>query len=137
MKMTVPAGVTVLAPFTVAVKVRAWPATTGFGEATRPVVVSCTFTSTETAEEVLVLKLSFPVYFAERLYLPTANDEVESVAAPDAFKATVPNTVSPFKNVTEPAGLVVVPVERTVAVRATAWPMVTALGDAARLVVVD
>jgi hypothetical protein len=136
MKMTVPAGVTVLAPFTVAVKVNAWPATTGFGEATRPVVVAWALTDNETAGDVLMLKLSFPVYSAEKLYAPTANDAVDSVAAPDAFKATVPNTVLPLKNVTEPAGTVA-PVECTVAVRATAWPTVTAPGDTARLVVVD
>jgi hypothetical protein len=135
-KVTVPAGKAVPLPFTVAVRDRTFPATTGFGEATRLVVVTCGVISTETAGEVLVRHPAFPAYAAERLYLPTANEDVDKVATPEAFKTPVPNTVLPFRNVTEPAGLVA-PVDCTVAVSATAWPMITEFGDAARLVVVD
>ncbi len=49
---------------TVATKVRAWPATTGFGVATRliDVVAVEAFTVTETAWDVLATKLELPWY---------------------------------------------------------------------------
>jgi hypothetical protein len=54
-KLTVPVGVAELLPFTVAVRVRTAPAVTGFGLATRVVVVDRDppVTVTDTAAEVL------------------------------------------------------------------------------------
>ena len=135
-KVTVPAGRTVPLAFTVAARDKPCPATTEFEEATRLVVVSCAVTTTETADDVLLRKPSLPAYSAERLYLPTGNEEVEKVALPEEFNTAVPNKVLPLRKVTGPLGNVA-PVACTVAVRATASPIIAEFVDAARLVVVD
>jgi hypothetical protein len=66
-KLIDPVGVEVPLQFTVAVRVSAWPAVTGFGEAIRLVVVDRAFTVTGTAAEALRRKLALPVYWAVRL----------------------------------------------------------------------
>jgi hypothetical protein len=66
-KLTVPVGTVV--PLTVAVRVNAWPILTGFGVATKLVLVAFAeaFTVTPTAAEVLARKLPWLAYTAVRL----------------------------------------------------------------------
>jgi hypothetical protein len=74
-------------------------------------------TVTEAAADVLAGKLAVPVYWAARLYVPTARDVVDSVATPEEFRVAVPSTVEPFMKLTVPVGEVV---PLTVAVRSSA-----------------
>ena len=92
-------------------------------------------TITLAAGDVLDRKLVLPEYCAVRLYLPTASDAVDTVATPEEFKAAVPRTALPFRKVTVPVCMAA-PFACTVAVRISAWPMMTAFGEAARLVTV-
>jgi hypothetical protein len=55
-------------------------------------------------------------YWAVRLYVPTANDVIDSVATPEEFRAAVPRTVAPFIKLTVPVGTAV-PLSVTLAVR--------------------
>jgi len=69
MKLTVPDIDAVPLALTVATRLRFCPAVTGFGEATRLVVVAAVeaVTVTDAAADVLARKLEFPVYRAVRL----------------------------------------------------------------------
>jgi hypothetical protein len=69
MKLTVPDGAVVALALTVAVRSSAWPAVTGFGDATRVMVVVAVeaVTVTEAAGDVLATKLALPRYWAVRL----------------------------------------------------------------------
>lgn len=69
MKLTVPDGDVVPLALTVATKFSACPAMTGFGDATRLVVVVAleAVTATDAVAEVLEPKLEFPTYRAVRL----------------------------------------------------------------------
>lgn len=58
-------------------------------------------------------------YWAVMLYVPTANDVIDSVATPEEFRAAVPITAEPFMKLTVPPGDVV-PLSVTVAVRISA-----------------
>ena len=58
------------------------------------------------------------------------------MATPEAFRVAVPSGVEPFRKLTVPVG-VEVPLTLTVAVRVSAWPVLTGFGEAIRLVVVD
>ena len=53
--------------------------------------------------------------------------DVVIFASPEPFRFTVPKTVVPAVNVTEPVGVVVV--ELTVAVKVTLWPKSEGLRD--------
>jgi hypothetical protein len=68
MKLTVPESDAVPLLLTVATRFSACPVVTGFGDATRLVVVAAVeaVTVTELAGEVLVRKFEFPIYFAVR-----------------------------------------------------------------------
>jgi hypothetical protein len=69
MKLTGPDTAVVPVELTVATRVSASPTTTGFGVATRFIVVVAVeaLTVTETAGDVLATKLEFPAYCATRL----------------------------------------------------------------------
>src|ERR1017187_10576023 len=64
--------------------------------------------------------------------MPTGKGEVEKVATPDAFSATVMSGVPPSRNVTSPVGVGADPV--TVAVSVTVWPKVDGFGAEVRAV---
>jgi len=68
--------------------------------------------------------------------VPAASVEVEIDATPDAFTEDEPNCAVPFMKLTVPLGIVV-PEPLTVAVRVNGWPVVIAVPEAARLVLVD
>ena len=69
-------------------------------------------------------------------WLPSASDEVPSVATP-AESGAVPSDVAPSKNSTEPPGDPAPgEVTATVAVSATLWPATDGFGDEASDVVV-
>jgi hypothetical protein len=69
MKLTVPVGVVVPEPFTVAVSVSVWPVVIDVPEAARLVVVDCSafVTVTDTEPEVLAFDPALPAYWAVRL----------------------------------------------------------------------
>jgi hypothetical protein len=129
----VPAGERGLLPFTVAVRARVSPADKVPEETARLVVVASALTTTETASDALERKLEFPEYLAVRRYFPTAREVEGSFARPEESRSAIPRTVEPFRNVTFPASLVA-PFACTVALRTNTWPLVTALGVAARTV---
>lgn len=134
-KLTVPDAVVALV--TVAVRVNDWPAVTGFGDATRPVLVpmAAGSTVTDVSDETLPRKPALPKYFAVRSYLPTTREEVASVATPEEFKVAEPSIAGPLKKLTTPFGIAeLMPV--TIAVRVSVWLVATGFGDATRLVVV-
>jgi len=58
-------------------------------------------------------------YWAVMLYVPTAKDEIDSVATPEEFRAAVPITAEPFIKLTVPVGDDV-PLSVTVAVKISA-----------------
>ena len=139
-KLTVPVGGALPLPVTVAFKVNAAPEVIELSYATRLVVVDCgvpvaATTVTDTTAEVLDWKLVLPVYWAVRLLVPAARDDVDSVATPDEFRVAVPSNVEPFRKLTEPPGTVL-SLPSTVAVRTRTWPAVIGFEEAARLVVV-
>lgn len=94
LKMTVPAGVPDAGAFalTVAVNVTGWPYFEGLGDETILTVVLALLTCSMTAEEVLELKLAFPLYTAVIECAPTGSERVENLAYArphDGFRATV------------------------------------------------
>ena len=72
-------------------------------------------TVTFTAAEALERKLELPEYNAVSVYVPGANEVVETEATPAEFRVAVPSCEDPFWKITVPAG-VVVPVPFTIAV---------------------
>jgi hypothetical protein len=110
---------------------------TGFGDATRLVVVAAVeaVTVTELAADVLARKLEFPTYRAVRLYVPAGRDAMDSVATREEFTLPDPSIVDPFIKLTVP-DIEAVPLALTVATRLRFCPTVTGFGDATRLVVV-
>ncbi len=123
---------------TVAVKVTDWPKTEGFSEEARVVVVAMPagLIVTETALDVLPVKLESPRYFAVSESVPTGSVVVVRIAVLP-LRLAVPREVVPTKNCTEPVG-VPAPGATTaiVAVSVTAWPAFVVVGVAERLVVV-
>ena len=81
------------------------------------------FTVTVALDEVLVLKLESPLYWAVIECEPAVSDVVEKLACPEASSVSVSITVAPSIKATVPvgvprsAGLLV-----TTAVRVTGWP---------------
>jgi len=137
MKLTVPDSDAVPLALTVATRFRVCPTVTGFGDATRLVIVVAVeaVTVTEAAADVLVRKFEFPIYRAVRLYVPAGRDAVDSVATPEEFTLPDPNTVEPFMKLTVPDSDAV-PLTLTVATRFRVCPTVTGFGDATKLVIV-
>jgi hypothetical protein len=137
MKLTVPDSEAVPLALTVATRLRFCPTVTGFGDATRLVIVAAVdvVTVTEAAADVLARKLELPIYRAVRLYVPAGRDAIDSVATPEEFTLPDPSTVDPFMKLTVPDSEPV-PLVLTVATRFRVCPTVTGFGDAARLVVV-
>ena len=116
LNVTVPVGVPVVADFTVAVKVTAWPNADGFAEETTEVVEAAWFTACDNAGEVLPAKLASPLYTAVMECVPTVSVDVVNAAFP-ALSVPVPSVAVPFLNVTVPVGVPDVAV--TVAVNVT------------------
>ena len=116
LNVTVPVGVPVVAGFTVAVKVTAWPNADGFTEETTEVVEAAWFTACDRAGEVLPAKLASPLYTAVMECVPTVSVDVVNAAFP-ALSVPVPSVAVPFLNVTVPVGVPDVAV--TVAVNVT------------------
>ena len=137
MKLTVPDSDELPLALTVATRLRADPATTELGDATRLVVVVtlAAVTVTEAAAEVLEPKLEFPTYREVRLYVPAGRDVTDSVATPEEFTLPDPSTVDPFMKLTAPVGDAL-PLALTVATRLSACPAMTGFGDATRLILV-
>ncbi len=81
------------------------------------------FTETVALDEVLVLKLESPLYWAVIECEPAVSDAVEKLACPEASSVSVSITVAPSIKSTvpvggpEPGGLLV-----TAAVNVTGWP---------------
>jgi len=65
--------------------------------------------------------------------VPRGRAAVLSVATPEPLRFTVPKTVGPAVNFTEPVG---VAFDVTVAVNVTIWPSVDGFGDEVRFVAV-
>src|SRR5262245_56763741 len=105
MKVTVPAGTA--APGarteTAAVKVTAWPATTGLADEVRVTAVAAGLMVRGTAAEVLFAKVPVPEKEAVSAWLPTASGTV-SVATPLASTGAVPWIPAPSLKVTKPVG---------------------------------
>jgi hypothetical protein len=123
---------------TVAVKVTDWPKTEGFVEEVRVVVVAMPegLIMTETALDVLPVKLGAPEYSAVNESIPTGSVVVVRIAVLP-LRLAVPTDVVPLKNCTVPVG-VPAPGATTamVAVSVTVWPEFAVEGVAERPVLV-
>ena len=76
----------------------------GFTDELIAVVVLALFTTWLTADDVLVVKLLFPEYWAVTEWVATLNAEVDNVAL-SPLMLDVPNDVAPSKNSIVPLGL--------------------------------
>jgi hypothetical protein len=123
---------------TVAVKLTDWPKIEGFVEEVRVVVVAMPegLIVTETALDVLTVKLESPRYCAVSESVPTGSVVVMRIAELP-LRLAVPREVVPTKNCTEPIG-VPAPGATTamVTVSVTGWPAFVEAGVADKLVVV-
>ena len=92
------------------------------------------FTACDTAVEVLALLELSPLYTAVIECGEPATDKVLmlSVATPEAFKFTLPNSIAPSLKSTEPVGVPLPPV--TVAVKVTELPYTDGLADEVTMV---
>jgi hypothetical protein len=87
----------------VAVKVTACPKTEGSNDEVNAVAVPTTPTACVTGEDVLPLKLLFPLYVAVMECVPAVSAAVVSEALPP-LRATAPRELPPSKNCTVPVG---------------------------------
>jgi hypothetical protein len=102
--------------------------------------VLAAFTTSDTAADVLALKLLVAAKLAVRLCVPADRVLVVYVAvavpALPAVRATLPSEAVPSENETEPAGVWLALADVTVAVIVTVVPAVTGFGLAVSAVVV-
>jgi hypothetical protein len=91
------------------------------------------FTVSVSAADVLAAKLVSPEYFAVIEWVPTAKEDVLSVACAFAPSTPVPMCVVPSRKATLPVGVALAALE-TVAVNATCCPTVTMAAEDATTV---
>jgi hypothetical protein len=133
---TVPVGVPE-DEVTATVMVADCPVGVGFGLMVRVEVVAgrpAALTVSLMVLEAEEAKLLLPAYCADRLYVPTARDDIWMDAAPEPLRVALPREELPARKVTVPVGLP--EVAETVAVRVIAWPATTWLADVWRSVAV-
>src|SRR5947199_387231 len=107
LNVTVPVGVPApgATAATVAVKVTAWPDADGLADEVTVVVLFALVGVSVRVVEVLVLKLSSPLYVAVTVWVPTARVDAVSVACPLARFTLGVWAVPSMLNVTVPVGV--------------------------------
>jgi len=123
---------------TLAVNVTLWPMVIWFEEAVSNVVVATgvCVTTTLTALDTELLSLLSPPYEAVIGCVAAGNELVLNAATPLAFKVPVPRIVAPSRNVTVPVGTLLPDCGETVAVKVTLCPVLMAVAELARTVLV-
>ena len=130
---TVPVGAPPLDK-TVAVKVTAFGAVTGFRDERSEVADGTLESDWLNGADVLARKFVEPAYDAVIELLALVSALVVNVACPLTSSGAEPNVVPPFLNVTVPVGAG--PPDDTVAVNVTAWPKELVVDDCVRVMVV-
>lgn len=130
LKVTDPTGGTPASvPIAVAVNVTVCPLSDGLGEAVSPRLVPINVTDSERVA-LLELKLVDPAYCAVIACAPKLNNEVVNVATPLGLRATAARAVAPSEKVTEPVGVMVPCLARTVAVKTIGCVTAEGFGEA-------